>query len=61
MRSMRGTVEAPFSADPQVDINDWSMTGWFPLTEGRFRSRRYVDYIIEMMHLLGCKVHVVAG
>jgi len=31
-----------------------------PLTEGRFDLDDYVDYVIEMLHVLGGNMHVIA-
>src|SRR6266702_380565 len=56
---LRGTVEA-FLPAHEVYITDWSDARMVPLTAGRFDLDDYVDYIIEMLHVLGGNVHVVA-
>ena len=56
---LRGTVEA-FLPTHDVYITDWSDAGMVPLSEGRFDLDDYVDYIIEMLHVLGGNMHVVA-
>src|SRR6202142_1150116 len=56
---LRGTVEA-FLPTHQVYITDWSDARAVPLTEGRFDLDDYVDYVIEMLHVLGGNMHVVA-
>jgi poly(3-hydroxybutyrate) depolymerase len=56
---LRGTVEA-FLPTHDVYITDWSDARMVPLSEGRFDLDDYVDYIIEMLHVLGGKMHVVA-
>ncbi len=56
---LRGTVEA-FLPTHDVYITDWSDARMVPLSEGRFDLDDYVDYIIEMLHVLGGNIHVVA-
>ncbi|CAM5494416.1 Poly-beta-hydroxyalkanoate depolymerase OS=Afipia felis OX=1035 GN=NCTC12722_00570 PE=4 SV=1 [Afipia felis] len=56
---LRGTVEA-FLPNHEVYITDWVDARMVPLSAGRFDLDDYVDYIIEMMHVLGGNVHVVA-
>jgi poly(3-hydroxybutyrate) depolymerase len=56
---LRGTVEA-FLPTHDVYITDWSDARMVPLSEGRFDLDDYVDYIIEMLHMLRGNVHVVA-
>jgi len=56
---LRGTVEA-FLPTHDVYITDWSDARMVPLSEGRFNLDDYVDYIIEMLHVLGGNMHVVA-
>ena len=56
---LRGTVEA-FLPTHDVYITDWSDARMVPLSEGRFDLDDYVDYIIEMLHVLGGNMHVVA-
>ena len=56
---LRGTVEA-FLPTHEVYITDWSDARMVPLTDGRFDLDDYVDYLIEMLHVLGGNVHVLA-
>ena len=56
---LRGTVEA-FLPGHDVYITDWSDARMVPLSDGRFDLDDYVDYLIEIMHVLGGDVHVVA-
>src|SRR3981189_1723861 len=56
---LRGTVEA-FLPSHEVYITDWSDARMVPVTEGRFDLDDYVDYVIEMLHVLGGNMHVIA-
>jgi poly(3-hydroxybutyrate) depolymerase len=56
---LRGTVEA-FLPTHEVYITDWSDARQVPLAEGRFDLEDYIDYVIEMFHVLGGNVHVLA-
>lgn len=56
---LRGTVEA-FLPGHEVYITDWSDARMVPVAQGRFDLDDYIDYVIEMMHVLGGNVHVVA-
>lgn len=56
---LRGTVEA-FLPTHEVFITDWIDARLVPLTEGGFDLDDYVDYVIEMLELLGPDVHVMA-
>jgi poly(3-hydroxybutyrate) depolymerase len=56
---LRGTVEA-FLPTHEVYITDWSDARMVPLTEGRFDLDDYVDYVIEMLQVLGTNMHVIA-
>jgi poly(3-hydroxybutyrate) depolymerase len=56
---LRGTVEA-FLSTHDVYITDWTDARMVPMTEGRFDLDDYVDYIIEMLQMLGGNVHVIA-
>jgi len=56
---LRGTVEA-FLPTHEVYITDWTDARMVPLTEGRFDLDDYVDYVIEMLQMLGGNVHVIA-
>src|SRR5258708_9798840 len=44
----------------EVHIADWSDARMDPLAEGRFDLDDYVDYVIEMLHVLGGNIHVIA-
>src|SRR5438128_1025460 len=56
---LRGTVEALLPTH-DVYITDWSDARMVPLSEGRFDLEDYVDYVIEMLHVLGGNMHVIA-
>ncbi len=56
---LRGTVEA-FLPTHEVYITDWSDARMVPVAAGRFDLDDYVDYVIEMLQVLGGNVHVVA-
>jgi poly(3-hydroxybutyrate) depolymerase len=56
---LRGTVEA-FLPSHEVYITDWADARMVPMTQGRFDLDDYIDYIIEMLHVLGGNVHIVA-
>jgi poly(3-hydroxybutyrate) depolymerase len=56
---LRGTVEA-FLPTHEVYITDWSDARQVPLSAGRFDLEDYIDYVIEMFHVLGGNVHVLA-
>jgi poly(3-hydroxybutyrate) depolymerase len=56
---LRGTVEA-FLPTHEVYITDWSDARMVPLAEGRFDLDDYVDYVIEMLQVLGGNMHVIA-
>lgn len=56
---LRGTVEA-FLPTHEVYITDWTDARMVPLSEGSFDLDDYVDYIIEMLHVLDGNVHIVA-
>jgi len=55
---LRGTVEA-FLPNHEVYITDWADARMVPLALGRFDLDDYIDYVIEMLHVLGGNVHVV--
>src|SRR5437773_5047341 len=55
---LRGTVEA-FLPTHEVYITDWADARMVPLTEGRSDLDDYVDYVIEMLHVLGGNMHVI--
>lgn len=56
---LRGTVEA-FLPTHEVYVTDWTDAREVPLTEGSFDLNDYIDYIVQMCHLLGPDVHVMA-
>ena len=56
---LRGTVEGLLPGH-DVYITDWTDARMVPLSEGRFDLDDYIDYVIEMLHLLGPNVHVIA-
>jgi poly(3-hydroxybutyrate) depolymerase len=56
---LRGTVEA-FLPTHDVYITDWTDARMVPLAEGRFDLDDYIDYVIEMLHVLGGNMHVMA-
>ena len=56
---LRGTVEA-FLPTHEVYITDWADARMVPVTEGRFDLEDYIDYVIEMLHVLGGNMHVIA-
>src|SRR5690349_21528164 len=56
---LRGTVEA-FLRTHEVYITDWADARMVPLAEGRFDLDDYIDYVIEMLHVLGGNMHIIA-
>src|ERR1700742_580703 len=56
---LRGTVEA-FLPTHEVYITDWADARMVPLSEGRFDLDDYIDYVIEMLQVLGGNIHVIA-
>src|SRR6202035_2453311 len=56
---LRGTVEA-FLPTHEVYITDWADAGMVPLAQGRFDLDDYIDYVIEMLHVLGGNMHIIA-
>jgi poly(3-hydroxybutyrate) depolymerase len=56
---LRGTVEAML---PHADvyITDWVDARMVPLAKGHFDLDDYIDYVIEMLHVLGEGTHVMA-
>src|SRR5215475_90903 len=55
---LRGTVEA-FLPSHEVYITDWADARMVPMALGRFDLDDYIDYVIEILHVLGGNVHVV--
>jgi poly(3-hydroxybutyrate) depolymerase len=56
---LRNTVEA-FLPDFEVYVTDWSDARMVPVVAGRFGYHDYIDYVIEMLRVLGPETHVVA-
>jgi poly(3-hydroxybutyrate) depolymerase len=56
---LRGTVEA-FLPNHDVYITDWQDARMVGTAAGRFGLDDYIDYVIEMLQLLGPDVHVLA-
>jgi poly(3-hydroxybutyrate) depolymerase len=56
---LRGTVEAMLPAH-DIYITDWADARMVPLSDGRFDLEDYVDYLIEILHVLGGDVHIMA-
>jgi poly(3-hydroxybutyrate) depolymerase len=56
---LRGTVDAML---PHADvyITDWTDARMVPVTAGRFDLDDYIDYIVDMLHMLGPNTHVMA-
>jgi poly(3-hydroxybutyrate) depolymerase len=55
---LRGTVEA-FLPTHNVYITDWADARKIPLAVGRFDLDDYIDYLREMLHVLGPGVHTL--
>ena len=56
---LRGTVQQ-FLQDHDVYITDWTNARQVSVLEGRFEFYTYMDHIIEMLHAIGSRCHVVA-
>lgn len=56
---LRGTVEAMLP-HAEVYITDWTDARTVPLTADRFDLDDYIDYVIDVLHVLGEDTHVVA-
>lgn len=56
---LRGTVEAMLP-DHQVYITDWNDARDVPLFKGGFDLDDYIDYLIDMVELLGPDLHILA-
>ena len=56
---LRGTVEA-FLPSHDVYITDWNDARDVPLSAGPFDLNDYIDYVIEILQLIGPDVHVMA-
>jgi poly(3-hydroxybutyrate) depolymerase len=55
---LRGTVEA-FLPTHEVYITDWEDARMVPLVAGTFDLDDYIDYLIEMCHVLGTGTHTL--
>jgi poly(3-hydroxybutyrate) depolymerase len=55
---LRGTVEA-LLPHAEVYITDWIDARMVPLAQGGFDLDDYIDYIIEMLGVLGAGAHVI--
>src|SRR4051812_1645076 len=56
---LRGTVEA-FLPNHDVYITEWVDARVVPLSEGRFDLDDYIDYVVDILQVLGRDTHVVA-
>jgi len=56
---LRGTVEAMLP-HCEVFITDWADARTVPLAAGRFDLDDYIDYVIDMCHVVGPDVHLMA-
>jgi len=56
---LRGTVET-MSQTHDVYITDWVDARMVPVADGTFGLDDYIDYIIEMLHVIGPDTHVMA-
>jgi poly(3-hydroxybutyrate) depolymerase len=56
---LRGTVEA-LLPHAEVYITDWIDARSVPVSDGSFDLDDYIDYVINMIHHLGPKTHIVA-
>jgi poly(3-hydroxybutyrate) depolymerase len=55
---LRGTVET-FLPNHEVYITDWQDARMVPLLAGSFDLDDYIDYLIEMLHVLGPNMHTL--
>lgn len=55
---LRGTVEA-FLPDHEVYVTDWADARQVPLPLGRFDLNDYIDYVMDMMAVVGPEAHVI--
>jgi poly(3-hydroxybutyrate) depolymerase len=55
---LRGTVET-FLPNHEVYITDWQDARMVPLMAGRFDLDDYIDYLTEMLHVLGPNIHTL--
>ena len=55
---LRRTVEA-FLPDHEVFISDWGDAREIPLINGKFDLNDYIDYVMDMLHVVGPKAHII--
>ncbi len=55
---LRRTVES-FLPDHEVYVSDWTDAREVPMVNGKFDLNDYIDYVIDMLHVLGPNAHVV--
>lgn len=56
---LRGTVKEMLP-HAEVYITDWTDARMVPVSEGGFDLEDYIDYVIDMLHVLGPDTHVMA-
>ncbi|HEY6814208.1 MAG TPA: polyhydroxyalkanoate depolymerase [Croceibacterium sp.] len=56
---LRGTV-ARLAENQEVWITDWADAKMVPTSAGRFDLDDYIDYLIDFLHVIGPRTHVVA-
>ncbi|WP_086932385.1 polyhydroxyalkanoate depolymerase [Agarilytica rhodophyticola] len=55
---LRGTVEA-FLPEHEVYITDWADARQVPVSKGKFDLNTYIDYVMEILRVIGPDAHVV--
>lgn len=55
---LRRTVES-FLPDHEVFISDWEDARQVPMVIGRFDLNDYIDYVMDMLHVVGPNTHIV--
>jgi poly(3-hydroxybutyrate) depolymerase len=55
---LRRTVES-FLPDHEVFVSDWTDAREVPVINGKFDLNDYIDYVIDMLHVVGPNAHVV--
>src|SRR5690606_24426742 len=55
---LRGTVEAMLP-EHDVYVTDWIDAREVPVTEGKFDLDDFIDYLIDFIHFIGPKTHVL--
>lgn len=55
---LRRTVES-FLPDHEVYISDWSDARQVPLINGKFDLNDYIDYVTDMLHVVGPNAHII--